>query len=480
MALSRSLVGGSGGASASAPAPRVSGVLGGDAPELAGWEYSGAATLVSLGPSVAAVGVAAAPGTAELAASAAASAAAAEQAAVWEQLTRQKEAKLAEFRRSVQRRVSARTRIKRKAWKEESIEAVRREVAALELSRYDDRLHAVPEVVRRADADNQRVEAADAAVPHGPGATTAPERPYSLAIRAEEVRYGSHRARRQLFSQSQAARRGRFYANAAASALSAEPGQRCDEAGLTVAATPSSSPKIAHSDGQGAGASAVLRAAGAVSSTAAVAADQTVSERAVLSMLTSSAELELERKRRAQQRFGMSRRLYMDNERDKVRVKAQQRAHLARVTRIKRAKEQQRLQAEAALQSKMSAAAGVAPQPGLAPQSQAVSLAEANSQRIEASGGLEVLRAELAEAQKRAGAQDEQESRELARFTAALRHQIQERCAANSVELPPLCSCFPSFWDHDVELCANNCSFHRNPQAHLKVLSTLLKTTLLR
>lgn len=50
------------------------------------------------------------------------------------------------------------------------------------------------------------------------------------------------------------------------------------------------------------------------------------------------------------------------------------------------------------------------------------------------------------------------------RYVEALRARMREKIKLNNIDLPPLCSCGPGFWDSHPNTCANNCVFYKNPK----------------
>lgn len=50
------------------------------------------------------------------------------------------------------------------------------------------------------------------------------------------------------------------------------------------------------------------------------------------------------------------------------------------------------------------------------------------------------------------------------RYVEALRARMREKIKLNNIDLPPLCSCGPGFWDSHPDTCANNCVFYKNPK----------------
>eukprot|EP00729_Bicosta_minor_P001538 gene1538-18275_t len=186
------------------------------------------------------------------------------------------------------------------------------------------------------------------------------------------------------------------------------------------------------------------------------------SSRSLMRTLQSDRERALEEKKRSQATFKMCRKLYSEVERNRVRVKAQQRAAMkGKMQKLKEQAEKRRLDEEVLLKER--AAAALDAQPKTAEQ---VAAEELEAEMF--------LRAELAEAEREAAADFHQHAQEMARYVEALRHSVAERLAARGVSLPRLCSCGGGFWETRPETCANNCRFYANPKKLAHALTEML------
>ncbi|KAM9846446.1 coiled-coil domain-containing protein 15 [Aulostomus maculatus] len=163
-------------------------------------------------------------------------------------------------------------------------------------------------------------------------------------------------------------------------------------------------------------------------------------------------------KRQRQSQFLMSRRHFMNTEREQVKENNQHRKHLRRTARIKAEKEQIRQEEERKME-------------------RARQLAEAR-QKLEERELLILQRLKLDEDERTAELERrkrQEKGREAARYIGALRARVKERLSQGKQDLPPLCCCASSFWDSHPDTCANNCVFHNNPKAYALALQSALK-----
>ncbi|PVD27647.1 hypothetical protein C0Q70_12814 [Pomacea canaliculata] len=63
---------------------------------------------------------------------------------------------------------------------------------------------------------------------------------------------------------------------------------------------------------------------------------------------------------------------------------------------------------------------------------------------------------------------------EMTRYLDALRKNLQEKLIKKGLELPSLCCCGETLWDTNPDTCANNCFFYRNHRAYARALQSLL------
>lgn len=65
-------------------------------------------------------------------------------------------------------------------------------------------------------------------------------------------------------------------------------------------------------------------------------------------------------------------------------------------------------------------------------------------------------------------------AKENERFIEALREKVKQRMIQKHSQLPALCSCARTFWETDPNTCANNCIFYKNETAYAKALWSLM------
>eukprot|EP00164_Ancoracysta_twista_P011209 GFYU01017203.1.p1 GENE.GFYU01017203.1~~GFYU01017203.1.p1 ORF type:complete len:281 (+),score=88.24 GFYU01017203.1:179-1021(+) len=70
----------------------------------------------------------------------------------------------------------------------------------------------------------------------------------------------------------------------------------------------------------------------------------------------------------------------------------------------------------------------------------------------------------------------ERECLKRLRYIDAYREHLVDKARFLKLELPPLCSCGYGALDNLPELCANNCMFRNNPEAHSKYLTILIES----
>ncbi|XP_063715068.1 uncharacterized protein LOC134842588 isoform X2 [Symsagittifera roscoffensis] len=69
-----------------------------------------------------------------------------------------------------------------------------------------------------------------------------------------------------------------------------------------------------------------------------------------------------------------------------------------------------------------------------------------------------------------------QTNKEQERYSSALRRSAKELAESKRIHIPPLCPCSDSFWDHDPEKCAINCSFYRNRKLYDRAAQSFLRS----
>uniref|UniRef100_A0A8C8BIN9 Coiled-coil domain containing 15 n=1 Tax=Otus sunia TaxID=257818 RepID=A0A8C8BIN9_9STRI len=168
--------------------------------------------------------------------------------------------------------------------------------------------------------------------------------------------------------------------------------------------------------------------------------------------LGAAAEREEARKQR-QGEYLQYRRLFMDIEREQVREQQRQKERQKRAAQIKSKKEKQR-RAEERRMREGAARQGPPPGEGASETLAQLELLERREKMIE----------------------EKQRNKEQARYLEALRAQMREKIKLLNIDLPPLCSCGPDFWDSHPDTCANNCVFYKNHKAHSRALQSLVSS----
>ncbi|RUS76260.1 hypothetical protein EGW08_015975 [Elysia chlorotica] len=177
-----------------------------------------------------------------------------------------------------------------------------------------------------------------------------------------------------------------------------------------------------------------------------------------LEAILPNTETELSERLRRQQ-TAISRRVFMDREREAVRENIRRQQHKKKIASLKREKEEVRQQLETLARQQLASAAS----PGVVIEE---SLEEARIRE-----DLE----ELCLSQEADRRRDEiRRLREMERYLDALRHRLMERVKRQGQQLPALCACAETIWDTHPETCANNCFFYRNHRAYARALQSLL------
>lgn len=147
----------------------------------------------------------------------------------------------------------------------------------------------------------------------------------------------------------------------------------------------------------------------------------------------------------------LSRRVFSDMERERVREERRKREHRDKVEKLRAEKEAQRQQFEREHDDQVHAA-------------------EIEQERLRVVEKMKHKRKE----RKKQNKLDKQRKNE--RFVAALRAKIQEKLEFHNITLPPLCGCSGSFWGTNPYTCANNCLFYKNMNAYTTALQSVLTT----
>ncbi|GFS10683.1 coiled-coil domain-containing protein 15-like [Elysia marginata] len=160
------------------------------------------------------------------------------------------------------------------------------------------------------------------------------------------------------------------------------------------------------------------------------------------------------------QQTAISRRVFMDREREAVRENMRRQQHKKKIASLKKEKEEVRQQLETLARQQLAPAAT---SPGTVIEE---SLEESRIRQD--LGDLVVSH----EADRRTD--EMRRLREMERYLDALRHRLRERVKKQGQILPALCACAESIWDTHPETCANNCFFYRNHRAYARALQSLL------
>uniref|UniRef100_A0A2C9M7L0 Coiled-coil domain-containing protein 15 n=1 Tax=Biomphalaria glabrata TaxID=6526 RepID=A0A2C9M7L0_BIOGL len=174
-------------------------------------------------------------------------------------------------------------------------------------------------------------------------------------------------------------------------------------------------------------------------------------------ILKNEAKNEIQERQRKQQ-AAISRRIFMDREREAVRENIRREIQRKRIISLKKEKEEYREALEEMAQQELDTVC-----PG--------------SEELEEE---RKLREELEEMQVREMVTRRKEelkkSREMERYLDALRHKLLEKVKKHNIELPALCACGDTLWDTHPETCANNCFFYKNQRAYVRALQSVISS----
>ncbi|XP_002162908.4 uncharacterized protein LOC100210102 isoform X1 [Hydra vulgaris] len=104
-------------------------------------------------------------------------------------------------------------------------------------------------------------------------------------------------------------------------------------------------------------------------------------------------------------------------------------------------------------------------------------------QKMETANIDNILMEDIENFQKCTSLNDEQpkkiykQSKELESYMEAVREVAKKRISLSGISLPPLCQCGPTIWDAHPDTCANNCIFYKNPKVYIKFLTAALANT---
>ncbi|XP_059152778.1 coiled-coil domain-containing protein 15-like isoform X2 [Physella acuta] len=175
-------------------------------------------------------------------------------------------------------------------------------------------------------------------------------------------------------------------------------------------------------------------------------------------ILSQDAENGLLARQRKQQ-TAVSRRIFMDREREAVRENIRRQEHRKKIISLKKEKEEVRQELEE-----------------LAHQQFEPDDFEKGESAEEAKLREEIEQLQIQEMVNRK--KDEiRKAREMERYLDALRHSLVEKVSRQRLQLPALCSCGDTIWDTHPETCANNCFFYKNHRAYARALQSLLTSS---
>ncbi|GFN76394.1 coiled-coil domain-containing protein 15-like [Plakobranchus ocellatus] len=154
------------------------------------------------------------------------------------------------------------------------------------------------------------------------------------------------------------------------------------------------------------------------------------------------------------QQAAISRRVFMDREREAVRENIRRQQHKKKIASLKREKEDCRQQLEALARQQLAPPSG---SPG--------SVIEESFEEARIREELEDLHVSQDLDRRR---EEMRRLREMERYLDALRHRLMERVKKHGQQLPALCACAETVWDTHPETCANNCFFYHNHRGRLR------------
>ncbi|XP_005088844.2 coiled-coil domain-containing protein 15 [Aplysia californica] len=174
-------------------------------------------------------------------------------------------------------------------------------------------------------------------------------------------------------------------------------------------------------------------------------------------LLSQESESDILARQRRQQ-AAVSRRVFMDREREAVRENIRRQQHRKKIVSLKKEKEEYRQELEEMAQRELEP---TDPDTG----------ETAEERRLREK--LEALEVKAMVDQRK---DQIQRTREMERYLGALRHSLIEKVSRRGMQLPALCACGDSVWDTNPETCANNCFFYRNHRAYARALQSLLSS----
>ncbi|KAG8434669.1 hypothetical protein GDO86_012870 [Hymenochirus boettgeri] len=161
---------------------------------------------------------------------------------------------------------------------------------------------------------------------------------------------------------------------------------------------------------------------------------------------------EEENRKQRQKQYHLSRRLFMDIEREQVKEIKRQKEHEKLISKIKKERELQR-------------------------NTQERRFLEADQEKHYLHGSeCKMLNTEPEMENINEIEEKLQKTKEYVRYVEALRAQMKEKIRLHKIELPPLCGCGTDFWDSHPDACANNCVFYKNPKVYARALQSVISS----
>ncbi|CAL1538619.1 unnamed protein product [Lymnaea stagnalis] len=161
--------------------------------------------------------------------------------------------------------------------------------------------------------------------------------------------------------------------------------------------------------------------------------------------------------RQRKQQAALSRRIFMDREREAVRENIRREKHRKKIISLKKEKEEYRQELEELAHLKSGEITD--------------NTERDTAEEIKLREELEELHIhEMVERRK----EELRRAREMERYLDALKHSLLEKVKRQNLQLPALCACGDTVWDTHPDTCANNCFFYKNQRAYARALQSLL------
>lgn len=172
-------------------------------------------------------------------------------------------------------------------------------------------------------------------------------------------------------------------------------------------------------------------------------------------LLSQESEADIAARQRRQQ-AAVSRRVFMDREREAVRENIRRKQHRKKIVSLRAEKESYRQELEDLAQRELDPTD------------------PCTGETLEEREVREQLEALEVKAMVEHRKQEIRRQREMERYLDALKHNLKEKVSRRGVSLPALCACGDSLWETNPDTCANNCFFYRNHRAYARALQSML------